>query len=87
VVLTNLPPSVSQLSKQYGILNISQPYRPPRPVKGTALHLLTKVCLAKLDFTVFGSDLRFLSLFDYVLISTHQKGSEHQVSGCPSAVT
>jgi hypothetical protein len=35
--LTNLPPSVSRLSRQCGILNISQPYR---LVTGIALLLL-----------------------------------------------
>jgi hypothetical protein len=36
VGLTTLPLSVSQLSRQCEILNISQLYRPPRPVMGIA---------------------------------------------------
>jgi hypothetical protein len=34
---TSLPPPVSWLSRQCGILNISQPYRPPQPVTAIAL--------------------------------------------------
>jgi hypothetical protein len=34
VGLTTLPPSVSRLSRQCGILNISQSYKPPGPVTG-----------------------------------------------------
>jgi hypothetical protein len=41
VRLTYLLPSVSRLSKQCGILNISQPYRPSRSLTGIALLYFT----------------------------------------------
>jgi hypothetical protein len=39
--LTTLPPSESRLSRQCGIVNISQPYRSPKPVAGIALLYVT----------------------------------------------
>jgi hypothetical protein len=42
--LTTLPLSLSRLPNECGILNISQPYRPPRPITGIALLYGDGVC-------------------------------------------
>jgi hypothetical protein len=49
----NLMPSVSRMARQCGILNTSQPYRPPRPVMGIALLYGDGVCfLSGTNWTV-----------------------------------
>jgi hypothetical protein len=40
VMLTTSPPRLCRLSGKCGIVDISQPFTPPRPVTGTALLLL-----------------------------------------------
>jgi hypothetical protein len=52
VRLTTLPPFVCRLSRQCGILNISQLYRPLRPVKETALLFLYHIIPPDSDFLI-----------------------------------
>jgi hypothetical protein len=53
---TTLPPSMSLMSRQCGIFNISQPYGPPLPVTGIAL-LLRSYAMCPI-ISIFGSPLK-----------------------------
>jgi hypothetical protein len=62
VGLTNLPPSVSQLSRKCGNLNVSQLYGPALPIIGIALPLPLPITLHKiLDLEMFKSELLALN--------------------------
>jgi protein tyrosine phosphatase len=58
--LTTLLPSMSRLSKQCGILNISEPYRPPWPVMGIVLLFVYSY------ITYYNSNYTFLFAFQPV---------------------
>jgi hypothetical protein len=67
------PPSVSGLSRQCAILNISQPYRPPWPVTRTALFLYVDDVRTsqetRASTACYGDNFTFL----YVDVRTSQK--------------
>jgi hypothetical protein len=75
VGLTTLPPSVSRLSRQCGILNISQPYMPLRPVTG--LSLLSFYCeLAVIQFGCHKwTAQKYPVMFKVIETSCHWAGS------------
>jgi hypothetical protein len=61
------PPSVSRLSRQCGILSISQPYRPPQSVTGIAL-LFYELYVCRTTEEVFSvcMDAKSLALTSFV---------------------
>jgi hypothetical protein len=60
--LTTSLPSVSWLSRQCEILNISQPCRPPQPVMEIALHYLTLQILIKLKLSGITSEFCLVTI-------------------------
>jgi hypothetical protein len=60
---------VSRLSRQCGIINISQPYRPPRPVTGIALLFFNKIDTDKKSkhINTFENFFLILNLFSFIV--------------------
>jgi hypothetical protein len=63
--------SLSQLSRQCGIPNISLSYRPPRPVTGIVFFLDWKIQLLKIRI-----DTNFKKITSFVFIVTHRSYSK-----------
>jgi hypothetical protein len=73
-MLATLSPFVSRLSRQCGVLNISQPYRPPRSVTGIDLHFLCKLCSYLTGNTPMGLHV-LLHFLTYMKSIPHRKHS------------
>jgi hypothetical protein len=78
--LTTLSPSVSPLSRQCGILNISQSHRPPRPITGIAFlyfYSLSREASAFSDRTIRKHAVLSMLLMDDV--SFQAKESDNRI--------
>jgi hypothetical protein len=69
VGLTTLSPFLRRLSRQCAILNISQPYRPPRPVNGDSFTLL---------YVLLSPDFFAIYLLDGPMVYSASNRNEHQ---------
>jgi hypothetical protein len=71
---TTLQQSVSRLSRQCAILNISQLYKPPRPVTGIAFTFIAAVSLTHLPWNPYAKHSKSRGIYSRRLALTRASG-------------
>jgi hypothetical protein len=87
--MPNLPPAMSQLSRQCEILKISQPYRPSRPVTGIVFYFfififfIHQLSFLRVNFhTIVTVPVFFVAVIFKALDPTSISGRPSALAGC-----